>query len=171
MVLSTIHKAKGREARRVFLLFPEELAPPPAAAHVPVQPYEDTGSEARTAAPSGVPDPDPSPAPTLDDEAEANVLFVALTRAKEELVLVERTPGALAGRLAEHRARRRAGSSGTGSQGPGSLASRWSEALSLAQLMARRTPHAWRRLGPGRRGGQRAGRKGDPGGDSKGGKG
>lgn len=69
VVLSTIHRAKGREADRVFLLAADLLAAAPAA----------------------------SPE---EDESEANVLFVALTRAKRELVLVESRPRAIAQRLA-----------------------------------------------------------------------
>lgn len=108
VVLSTVHKAKGREAGRVFLLFPEELAPPVKGTEVP--------PEERS----------------VEAEAEANVLFVALTRAKRELVLVERTRGALAARLAQAR---RASPSSTAPDA--ALARSWEQVLSLASLMAR----------------------------------
>lgn len=116
-MLSTIHKAKGREALRVYLLFPEELAPPMK------------GAEAETDEQS------------VDAAAEANVLFVALTRAKQELVLVERTRGALAARLAQAR---RGGPSNTGPDA--ALARSWEQVLSLASLMARGEPRRrwWR---------------------------
>jgi len=94
-VLSTIHKAKGREAGRVFLLRPEELG-------------IGGGTE-------------------NDDDVEANVLFVALTRAKRELVLVERRAGAVAERL---RAR---ASRPTGNR----LERDWDEVLRLALVMNR----------------------------------
>ena len=124
VVLSTIHKAKGREAERVFLLFPEELAPRP-----------DGGAPAAAALAE----------PPLDEEAEANVLFVALTRAKRELVLVERHPGAVAARVAAHRAQRtRPGAAHERER----LPARWSEVLGLAALMAR-SPEP--RLAVGRR--------------------
>ncbi|MFA5593851.1 MAG: UvrD-helicase domain-containing protein [Trueperaceae bacterium] len=117
VVLSTIHKAKGREARRIFLLFPEELAPPVKGA----------GPEADER--------------SVDAAAEANVLFVALTRAKQELVLVERTRGALAARLTQAR---RAGPPNTGPDA--ALARSWEQVLSLASLMARGEPRRrwWR---------------------------
>ena len=62
IVLSTIHKAKGREAERVFLLFPDNM---PAV-------YARTATAAR---------------------GEACVQFVALTRAKKELIFVEKEDG------------------------------------------------------------------------------
>lgn len=106
VLLSTIHKAKGREAERVFLLRPEELG---VAGH----------------------DQD-------DEVAEANVLFVALTRAKREYVFLERSSGAVAERL-RGRSRR--------PPAPG-LERSWDEVLSLALVMARAdaTPRwPWRR--------------------------
>ena len=94
-VLSTIHKAKGREAERVFLLRPEEL---------------------------GIGGADEN-----DDAVEANVLFVALTRAKRELVFVERHAGAVAERLRGH-----------ASRPPGNRLERdWDEVLRLALVMNR----------------------------------
>lgn len=100
VVLSTIHKAKGREAQRTFLLYPEELA---------------------------------AAATELDDRsAEANVLFVAITRAKHELVLVERRPGAIAARIRRHR-NGAANSSGSG----GKVPDQWTQVLALARTMAR----------------------------------
>jgi len=81
VLLSTVHKAKGREAERVFLLHPEELATAEA------------------------------------DAAERNVLFVALTRARRELVLVERAPGAIRQRLRAAEARSSTeGRNGTGAR-------------------------------------------------------
>jgi len=68
VVLSTIHKAKGREAERVFLFNADQLGLTQGNAD--------------------------------EDLSERNVLFVALTRAKRELVLVESTQGAVAARLA-----------------------------------------------------------------------
>ena len=68
VVLSTIHKAKGREADRVFLFNADQLGQTQGNAD--------------------------------EDLSERNVLFVALTRAKRELVLVESTHGALTTRLA-----------------------------------------------------------------------
>ena len=85
VLLSTIHKAKGREAERVFLLRPEELALH-GAATLDSQPRShdpDAGADATSASGS----------------SERNVLFVALTRARAELVLVERQPGAIERRL------------------------------------------------------------------------
>lgn len=68
VVLATIHKAKGREAERVFLFNADQLGLTQGNAD--------------------------------EDLSERNVLFVALTRAKRELVLVESSPGAVAARLA-----------------------------------------------------------------------
>lgn len=119
VVLSTIHKAKGREATRVFLLYPEELAPVPTG----VAP---SGAKGGPSAPVAQEDEGTS-AGLIDEEAEANVLFVALTRAKEELVLVERRRGALAARLA------RPSRGGKAAD----LHRRWSDVLSLASTMAR----------------------------------
>ncbi|MFA5552205.1 MAG: ATP-dependent helicase [Trueperaceae bacterium] len=136
VILSTIHKAKGREAKRVFLLFPEELAP----AAAPSEPGSTVqGSEAAATEPSD------------DAAAEANVLFVALTRAKHELVLVERTAGALAARVRSAKAEKRAP--------PGTdlaLARSWDQVLALAQLMAGKQPRRRNRwLTPGARGAAR----------------
>ncbi len=98
VVFSTIHKAKGREAERVFLLRPEEL---------------------------GIGGADES-----DDAVEGNVLFVALTRAKRELVLVERRAGAVAERLRAHASR----------PASNQLERDWDEVLRLALVMARAAP-------------------------------
>ena len=95
VLLSTIHKAKGREAERVLLLRPESL-----------------GIAAQEAA---------------DDEAEANVLFVALTRAKREYVFLEGHGGAAAERL-----RRPAKAPPVNM-----LERRWDGVLKLAMVMAR----------------------------------
>ena len=92
VVLSTIHKAKGREAERVFLLHPESLG------------YASGDSD--------------------DDLSEGNVLFVALTRGRRELVLVESERGAVATRLA---------TSGT----PTGLHRSWNDVLRLACVMER----------------------------------
>lgn len=124
VVLSTIHKAKGREAQRVFLLFPEELAPPTASLTGRTPQHEDP-----TYSPQGALADEPGVA---DADAEANVLFVALTRAKSELVLVERSEGALAERVRQARALLE-GQRG----GEQELARSWNQVLSLAQLMAR----------------------------------
>ena len=95
VLLSTVHKAKGREAERTFLLLPETLG------------VGASGPEAG------------------DDAAEANVLFVALTRAKRLLVLVEAEPGAVAKRLAH-----------SAPGGQGDLTSRWNDVLRLATVMS-----------------------------------
>lgn len=92
VILSTIHKAKGREAARVFIHRAEALG-----------------------LTSGNAD---------DDLAEGNVLFVALTRATHELVLVEAQQGAMAARLATTAA----------TEG---LHGRWDDVLRLAGIMAR----------------------------------
>lgn len=118
VLLCSIHRAKGREAQRVFLLFPEELAPPGPAAAIPGRPESGADPLGLGVTPE-------------DSEAEANVLFVALTRAKRELVLVQRSRGAIRERLA---AQARASAAGP----HGLLARRWSEVLSLATLMHRR---------------------------------
>src|SRR5690606_19487719 len=110
VLLATVHKAKGREAERVFLLAPEELG---------------VGTDHGRPPREGQPD-----APDIDDAAEANVLFVALTRAKREMVLVERTPGAVAARL---RSRSAGGS-------PAWLTRRWDDVLRLAVLMSGGAP-------------------------------
>lgn len=68
VVLSSIHRAKGREAERVYLLDADTLA----------------NAQTRS---------------SEEDASEENVLFVALTRAKRELILVESEPGAVAKRL------------------------------------------------------------------------
>ncbi len=158
-VLSTVHKAKGREAERVFLLYPEELVP-----HAPTRPHPRSGIKllralrlgasalkAGRSARDTAPPARSNAAEPVDDEAEANVLFVALTRAKHELVLVERQKGALAARLTHARA---AMASKVGSsEHNDDLARRWSQVLSLAYLMSRqprkRTPKRRPRVGPG----------------------
>lgn len=68
IIFSTVHKAKGKEADRVFILHPENM---PAV-------YARTDTAAR---------------------GEACVQFVALTRAKKELIFVEETRPASRGRL------------------------------------------------------------------------
>src|SRR5690606_23339447 len=75
----------GREAERVFLLRPEELALHGAAT---------LDSQPRSHDPVAGPD-----ATSASGSSERNVLFVALTRARAELVLVERQPGAIERRL------------------------------------------------------------------------
>lgn len=104
VVVSTIHKAKGREAERVFLLRPEELAQGSADE---LDPHE-----------------------LAAEQAEANVLFVALTRAKSELIFLERHAGAVTARLRAnvkaHKVR------------PASLQHRWDDVLRLAWLMSGR---------------------------------
>ncbi len=151
VVLSTIHRAKGREADRVFLLFPEELAPPAPATASPASPSVTrngavpggaASGEYSAAAAAGTGSVAGAEADT-EVEAEANVLFVALTRAKRELVLVERTEGALASRLARAAARsRRSGAAPVSPEQ--ALALKWNQVLSLAQLMAGvRPPRRW----------------------------
>lgn len=146
-ILSTIHKAKGREAHRVFLLFPEELAPLPMGA--------ETHPEAH---PQAHPEAAADLAHQLEDESESNVLFVALTRAKNELVLVERSKGAVAARLAAStqafaQASRQASAQAPAlpsglQQEPGQLlGQRWSQVLTLASVMSQeRPPRRWWRL-------------------------
>jgi DNA helicase-2/ATP-dependent DNA helicase PcrA len=95
VILSTIHKAKGREADRVFLYLPENL-----------------GFSSRD---------------ENDDSSEANVLFVALTRAKRELILVEAERGAIAARLAATHAE-------------AGLQASWNDVLRLASIMERSPP-------------------------------
>lgn len=92
VILSTMHKAKGREADRVFIHRPEQLG------------FSIGDSEA--------------------DLSEGNVLFVALTRATHELVLVESEPGSLAARLASK-------------PEPTGLDRSWNDVLRLARVMAR----------------------------------
>lgn len=96
VVLSSIHRAKGREAERVYLLDVDVLAV----------------ASTRSA---------------QEDESEANVLFVALTRAKRDLVLVESEPGAVAKRL------RRAQEDAPRSD----LVRRWDDVLRFATHMSR----------------------------------
>ena len=120
VTLSTIHKAKGREAKRVFLLFPEELAP----TAVTPEPARSVANAETTAHEKGD-----------DASAEANVLFVALTRAQRELVLVERTAGAVATRLRRANTEQRA-PPGTDQE----LARSWDQVLALARLMAGHRP-------------------------------
>jgi len=126
VLLSTIHKAKGREADRTFLLFPETLGVGGSA--VPMAP-PDAALRTEGAAP-GIVDAEHETLLSTsglagDDEAEANVLFVALTRAKLVLTLVERETGALAERLASEV-----------QGGPGGLGSRWNDVLRLASVMS-----------------------------------
>lgn len=142
VILSTIHKAKGREANRVFLLFPEELAPLPAPR--PQHP------RARAVVTAGLPPLAATPGPASAElAAEANVLFVALTRARQEFVLVERTEGALEERL--RRVRLRAGESARAADHE--LALKWNQVLGLATLMANQRPQRrWAGVAPfGRR--------------------
>lgn len=107
VVLSTIHKAKGREARRTFLLGPENLG----IGHA-----------------------------NVDEEAvEANVLFVALTRATRELLLTERYRGAVAARLRRHEQRHRT----SGAQNGSVLERQWDEVLKLATVMASGPRRRW----------------------------
>jgi DNA helicase II / ATP-dependent DNA helicase PcrA len=64
VVLSTIHKAKGLEANRVFIESPELL-------------------------------PHPAAKPGWQSTQERNILYVALTRAKQELYFIETAPASL----------------------------------------------------------------------------
>ncbi len=118
VVLSTIHKAKGREAARVFLLRPELLA-------------------------LGTADPE-------DEAVEANVLFVALTRAKRELVFVEGRRGAVRERLRRKVTPHAHAETLGRSTGVAPLERRWDEILRLALVMAaqRGGGSATRRRGP-----------------------
>ncbi len=132
VLLATVHKAKGREADRVFLLVPEDLGiGADASPAPPSRSVTESSSAAGQGPPAGGPPPAPAgaaaPREAEDDAAEANVLFVALTRAKRELVLVERTPGAVAARLRAHEA----------GGAPGWLARSWDDVLRLALLMGR----------------------------------
>lgn len=127
VILSTVHKAKGREAVRTFLLFPEELAPS--------SPLKSTSASAASAGALSEPEPGQQAPPNHDEAAEANVLFVALTRAKSELVLVERTRGALAARLSKARQ-----AANQPLVAPDELSHKWDQVLSLAALMARSAP-------------------------------
>lgn len=133
VLLSTVHKAKGREAVRVFLLYPEELAPHPPPTHDGVMPQPATSVDT-----FGL------NTPRVDTEAEANVLFVALTRARHALYLVERAPGSLAARLSQRAHVQPPQPRNEGSVREAQLAEQWSEILSLAVLMhkVQRTP-AW----------------------------
>lgn len=141
-VLSTIHKAKGREADRTFLLYPEELVPhaptSPALHSIDAQAGQST-SEA-----------------SIEDEAEANVLFVGLTRARQELVLVERHKRAVANRVTQFRhstALKQPTKQPSDSQSGELLARQWSQVLSLALLMSeqgrQRSPNWLRRASTG----------------------
>lgn len=127
VLLATVHKAKGREAERVFLLAPEELG---VGTYHGGPPREGHADAADTDAAASDADPLTRSRGADDDAAEANVLFVALTRAKRELVLVERTPGAVAARL---RSRSAGGS-------PAWLTRRWDDVLRLAVLMSGAAP-------------------------------
>ncbi len=124
VVLSTIHKAKGREAQRTFLLYPEELAPVRSA-------RADKAADGMTVNAGANSQVDTQ----METAAEANVLFVALTRSKRELVLVERRRGAIAARIRQQR-RGATHPSTTGDD----LAARWTQVLSLARTMARAPP-------------------------------
>ena len=128
VLLSTIHKAKGREAERVLLLRPEGLG------------IAGNGADAHTANDEAAHGPDDSANDRAADEAEANVLFVALTRAKREYVFLEGRRGAVAERLRSH------AKTPPSSQ----LERRWDGVLRLAVAMARRgdspavkPPSAW----------------------------
>ena len=120
VLLATCHKAKGREAARAFLLYPELLGV--------TESLDDAGASA------------------ADDSAlaEANVLFVALTRAKRELVLVEAEAGAIAARLeaagdelaaAERAAAERAANADH--EQAYDLGRRWNDVLRLALIMSK----------------------------------
>lgn len=132
VLLSTIHEAKGREAERVLLLRPEGLG------------IAGNGADAHAANDEAAHGSDDSAndraADSAADEAEANVLFVALTRAKREYVFLEGRRGAVAERLRSH------------AKAPPSsqLDRRWDGVLRLAVAMARRgdspavkPPSAW----------------------------
>lgn len=111
VVLSSIHRAKGREARNVFLLDADALA------------------VARTRSPE-------------EDKAEANVLFVALTRSRERLVLVESETGAIAKRLAAAgqktaAERARGPPAAVDEDARDSLPRRWEDVLRFASRMDR----------------------------------
>jgi len=182
-LLSTIHKAKGREAERVFLLWPEELATAGTASKV-ADASDGAGraagrTDTRNATQSIVPAhasgkahaserADASEhADALDqsDASERNVLFVALTRARNEFVLVERHHGAIDRRLRragghqhapaeEHPGQADGGSVGRGTSdrgkratvrhepdppnaGADALVHDWNAVLRLASVMAR----------------------------------
>src|SRR5690606_19171813 len=125
VLLSTVHKAKGREADRIFLLAPEELGVGGDRRPTP----SDTGQDAKSGVDSGQPGSAPDQdAATIDDRSEANVLFVALARAKRELFLVEKEPGSIRRRLQEHEV--------TGA--PGWLARWWDDVLRLTLTMSGR---------------------------------
>ncbi len=166
-LLSTVHKAKGREADRVFVLAPEELGigadRRPATAWPHTAWLQDAGAVAAAARPRSGPEAYVGD-PATDDRAEANVLFVALTRAKRELVLVEKEPGAIRRRLQRHAA----------SGPPGWLAGWWDDVLRLALMMSRqdgspalssRHGQAWRVQDPG--GKARGRRRGSRGGQDR----
>lgn len=153
VLLSTIHRAKGREAETTFILKPELLGQA-AAVQAAAVPTEVPGAAQQ---------------PPSDDElSEANVLFVALTRSKRELVMVQGEPGAIAARLAAAEAPR-GGAPGAGAartDTPGSLERKWNDVLRLALIMSeaasepglsskhaktRRVQVRWRKTGGSRR--------------------
>lgn len=176
-LLSTIHKAKGREAERVFLLWPEELATAGTASEVADVPdgaeRADGTSDERHTTKSIVPPhaSERADASNHADASERNVLFVALTRARNEFVLVERHHGAIDRRLRragghqhaqveEHPGQADGGSIGRGTPdrarrapvrhgpdppnaGADALVRDWNAVLRLASVMAR--SHAGRR--------------------------
>jgi len=125
VLLSTVHKAKGREADRVFLLAPEELGIGGDLRPTPIDTGQDGKAHVTADQPVSAPDQD---AATIDDRSEANVLFVALTRAKRDLFLVEKEPGSIRRRLQEHQV--------TGA--PGWLARWWDDVLRLTLTMSGR---------------------------------
>lgn len=102
VMLSTVHRAKGKEADRVLILYPEMM---PA-------PYART-EEA--------------------NQGESCVQFVALTRAKHDLVFVTESGLPAQELLPERGAPGMAGEESVG-QGPGA----WREVLTLARRMAQR---------------------------------